>query len=145
MSTRANYYQVNRAAVLALQEVGRKIESIDARLRALLELRVSQINGCVFCCDRHASEARAAGESQQRLDCLVAWRESRLFSEAERAALGWAEALTDVSQTRAPDADYDALAGHFSETQIVDLTLIASVMNAWNRIAVGHRAQPPRR
>jgi AhpD family alkylhydroperoxidase len=145
MSTRASYYKVNRPAIDALSAVGKHLASIDPKLRALIELRVSQINGCVFCVDRHSGEARAAGESQQRLDCLIAWRESRLFEEPERAALEWAEALGHVSQTHAPDAVYDGLVAHFSENQIVDLTLIVACMNAWNRIAIGHRTQPARR
>jgi len=145
MTARAAYLKVNRPAIEAMQSVGTHLSSIDAKLRALVELRVSQINGCVFCVDRHSHEARAAGETQQRLDCLVAWRESKLFTDAERAALHWAEALTNISQTLAPDTAYDGLTGHFSEKQIVDLTLIAALMNAWNRIAIGHRTQPPRR
>lgn len=145
MSKRANYYQLNRPAIDALSAVGKQLTSIDPKLRALIELRVSQINGCVFCVDRHSTEARAAGETQQRLDCLVAWRESRLFDEPERAALEWAEAVTHVSHTHAPDAAYDGLVPHYSENQIVDLTLIVANMNAWNRIAIGHRVQPARR
>ncbi len=144
MSLRANYYQQNRPAIDALAAIGKEF-SIEPKLRALVELRVSQINGCLFCVDRHSHEARNAGEAQQRLDCLVAWRESRLFDDQERAALDWAEALTNISTTHAPDASYDSLAAHFSERQIVDLTLIVSCMNAWNRIAIGHRTQPPRR
>jgi len=145
MSNRASYFKLNRPAVDALQAASKLITGIDPKLRALVELRVSQINGCVFCVDRHSVEAREAGETQQRLDCLAAWRESRLFDDRERAALEWAESLTNVSQTRAPDQAYDELTPHFSESQIVDLTLIAATMNAWNRIAIGHRAQPPRR
>jgi AhpD family alkylhydroperoxidase len=143
---RASYYKINRQAIDALSEVGKHVSSIDAKLRALVELRVSQINGCVYCVDKHSTEARAAGETQQRLDCVVAWREStHLFEPAERAALEWAEALTNISDTHAPDAAYDGLAPHFAENQIVDLTLIVSCMNAWNRIAIGHRTQPPKR
>lgn len=145
MSVRANYFSLNRPAIDALVAAGNATGSISRQLRALIELRVSQINGCIFCVDRHSHEAREAGETQQRLDCLVAWRESRFFGEAERAALAWAESLTNISQTHAPDEIYEALAPHFSEQQIVDLTLIASVMNAFNRIAIGHRAQPPTR
>ena len=145
MGARASYYTLNRPAFDALAAFGKQVASIEPRLRALLELRVSQINGCVFCVDRHAHEAREAGETQQRLDCLVAWHESRLFDEPERAALEWAEALTHVSQTHAPDAAYDGLKSHFSEKQIVYLTLIFACMNAWNRIAIGHRTQPPKR
>lgn len=144
MSTRASYFKLNRSAVDGLVDVGKQFGSVDAKLRALVELRVSQINGCVFCVDRHSGEARELGETQQRLDCLVAWQESRLFDDAERAALAWAESLTRVAETHAPDAVYDALAAHFSEQQIVDLTLITATMNAWNRIAIGHRTQPAR-
>ncbi len=93
----------------------------------------------------HSRQAREHGESQQRLDCLVAWEECPFFDEAERAALGWAEALTHVSVTHAPDEAYAALGTHYSEQQIVDLTLIIATMNAWNRVAIGHRTQPPKR
>lgn len=143
--TRANYFKLNRAAVDSLIGVGKALASIDKLLRALVETRVSQINGCVFCLNMHAEEARAAGERQQRLDCLAGWRESQLFDDAERAALGWAESLTNISQTHAPDDTYEALTAHFSEAQIVDLTFIISCMNAWNRVAIGHRAQPAKR
>ena len=143
--SRASYYQINRAAIDAMQGVYQHVTTIDPKLRALVELRVSQINGCLYCCNAHSMEARAAGETQQRLDCLPAWDESNFFDAAEKAALGWAESLTDVSHTHAPDADYAALTPHFSEAQIVDLTLIISMMNAWNRIAIGHRTQPARR
>ncbi len=112
---------------------------------ALVEMRVSQINGCAFCLDMHATDARKLGERQQRLDCLPAWGECELFDAAEKAALAWAEALTDVSHTHAPDEAYDALTGHFSEQQIVDLTLIVAMINCWNRIAIAHRTQPPGR
>jgi len=107
--------------------------------------RLADHNGRLFCVDRHATEARAAGEPQQRLDCLVAWHESHLFDDAERAALAWAESLTNVSTTHAPDDTYVALTTHYSEQQNVDLTLIIAGMYAWNRIAIGHRTQPARR
>lgn len=95
--------------------------------------------------DVHAAQARERGETQQRLDCLPAWRESGLFDEAEMAALQWAESLTNVSTTHAPDEAYAALMPHYSEEQIVALSLVISLMNAWNRIAIGHRTQPHRR
>ena len=93
----------------------------------------------------HAHEARELGETQQRLDCLAAWGECDLFDPAERAALAWTESLTNVSQTHAPDDAYAALGPHFSEQQIVDLTLIVSVINSWNRIAIGLRTPVARR
>jgi AhpD family alkylhydroperoxidase len=119
--------------------------SIGRKLRALIELRVSQINGCAYCVDLHTTEARANGETQQRLDCLPVWRECSFFAESERAALAWAEAVTHVSSTGAPDDLYDALKAHFSDQQIVDLTIIIAQMNAWNRIAVGFRHLPEHR
>lgn len=125
--------------------VGQHVEQIDSKLRALLELRVSQINGCAYCVDMHSTQARSHGETQQRLDCVAVWWECDFFDAAERAALAWAEALTKISETHAPDAVYDALAPHFSPEQIVDLTFIIATMNAWNRIAVGHRTRPSRR
>jgi len=145
MTTRANYYHLNRPAIDALSGVGKLVASIDPKLRALIELRVSQINGCLYCVNMHSTQARDLGETQQRLDCLCAWWESDFFDAAERAALAWAEALTDIAHSRAPDATYEALAPHFTEQQIVDLTLIVATMNAWNRIAIGHRTRPSRR
>ena len=145
MALRANFNQVNRPAIEALAAVNKYLASIDPKLRTLLELRVSQINGCGYCVDMHSVQARSHGETQQRLDCLPVWWECDFFTPAECAALGWAEALTDISHTHAPDDLYAALGAHFSEQQIVDLTLIVSLMNAWNRIAIGHRTHPARR
>jgi len=145
MGARANYFHLNRPALDALTAVNTHLTSIEPKLRVLIQLRVSQINGCVYCVNLHSGEARELGETQQRLDCLCVWHESKLFDERERAALQWAEALTDVSHTHAPDSAYDALSPHFAENQIVDLTLITATINAWNRIAIGHRAQPARR
>jgi AhpD family alkylhydroperoxidase len=90
----------------------------------LIELRVSQINGCAYCVDLHSQQARAEGEDQQRINCLAVWQESLFFNEAECAALAWAEALTYISATRAPDNAYGALQQHYSEQQIVDMTLV---------------------
>jgi len=112
---------------------------LPKRLIELVKMRASQINGCAYCLDVHAKDARKAGETEQRLYLLNAWRESPLFSPSERAALGWTEALTNVSQTRAPDADYEALRPHFSDKEIVDLTYLIGMINLWNRLAVGMR------
>ena len=110
----------------------------------LVYLRVSQINGCVYCVDLHSRMAREAGENQQRLDCLVAWQECPFFSQAERAAFAWAESLTHISTTHAPDELYQALRQHYSEQQVVDLTMVVALMNSWNRIAIGMRRLPER-
>ncbi len=145
MSARANYNQLNRPAIDALASVARHLANIDPKLRALVEIRTSQINGCAYCVDMHSQQARSRGESQQRLDCLPVWWECDFFSDAERAAFRWAEALTDISHTHAPEDVYDALGKHFSDAQIVDLTITIAVMNAWNRLAVGHHTHPARR
>ena len=103
---------------------------------------MSQINGCGYCVDMHSTQARSHGETQQRLDLLPVWWECDFFTPAEQAALRWAEALTDIAHSHAPDELYAALTPHYSEQQIVDLTLIVSTMNAWNRIAIAHHHHP---
>lgn len=111
--------------------------------KPLLELvytRVSQINGCGYCLDMHTRALRAGGEESRRLDTLAGWRESPFFSERERAALAWAEALTDVARTHAPDTAFDALRPHFGDREIAELTMAVGTINAWNRIAIGMRA-----
>ena len=117
---------------------------LDQKFVHLLKLRASQINGCAYCIDMHSIDARAAGETEQRLYALDAWRETPFFDDRERAALAWIEAVTLVSQGYVPDAVYDEARKHFSEKEIVDLTYLASTINAWNRIAVSMRALPGR-
>jgi AhpD family alkylhydroperoxidase len=116
---------------------------LEHSLIHLVDMRASQINGCAYCLHMHATEARVAGESEMRLYLLSAWRESTLYTPRERAALAWTEALTRVAETAAPDADYDGLAGHFSEAEIVSLTLAIGVINTWNRLQVGLRGAHP--
>jgi uncharacterized peroxidase-related enzyme len=145
MIKRLNYLEINAKATNGLAAASKHITSIDSQLRAMVEVRVSQINGCVYCVDLHANQARDAGETQQRLDCLAVWRECPFFEDSERSALAWAEAVTLLPETTAPDDLYDGLKAHFSERQIVDLTLIISLMNAWNRLAVGFRHLPDAR
>lgn len=120
-----------------------KASGLEHSLLELVKMRVSQINGCAFCLDMHAKDARKAGESEARLYLLSAWRESPLYSERERAALAWAEALTLVAETAAPDADYALLQQHFTEKEQVDLTLAIGAINVWNRLAIGFRAVHP--
>jgi AhpD family alkylhydroperoxidase len=107
----------------------------------LIKLRASQINGCAYCVDMHTKEARKDGHGEQWIALVSAWHESPLYTPEERAVLGWTEALTNLAQTRAPDADYDALRAHFSDDQIVKLTVAIGTINVWNRIAVGFRMQ----
>jgi AhpD family alkylhydroperoxidase len=105
-------------------------------------MRAAQINGCVYCLDVHAKDARRAGETEARLYLLNAWREAPHYSPAERAALAWTEALTNVATTHAPDADYQALREHFSDKEIVDLTYLIGMINFWTRLAIGMRYVP---
>jgi AhpD family alkylhydroperoxidase len=141
---RLAYYQVAPDALKALSATRPYLESsgIEPRLRALVELRVSQINGCAYCVDIHSREARRAGEGLQRLDCLPVWRETPFFDDRERAALAWAESVTLVPQTDVPDGVYEEVRKHFSERDLVDLTLVVTVMNAWNRMAISFRQGP---
>lgn len=116
--------------------------TIDAKLRALVETRVSQVNGCVFCVDLHLKESRKLGEFQQRLDSLPVWKESPFFDEREKSALAWAESLTNIAQTHAAEAEFNALNQHFSELEIVELSISISLVNFWNRMAGGFRRMP---
>ena len=117
---------------------------LDHKFVHLLKLRASQINGCAFCIDMHSLDARAAGETEQRLYALNAWRETPFFTDRERAGLAWIEAVTLVAQTHVPDEVYEEALAHFSEKEIVDLTYLAMTINAWNRLAVATRAMPGR-
>lgn len=144
MTKRIAYFQAAPDALKALGATRTYIEAsgIAPRLRALVELRVSQINGCAYCVDMHSREARQAGEGQQRLDCLPVWRETPFFDDRERAALAWAESVTLVPQTGVPDAVYEEARRHFAEKELVDLTLVVAAMNAWNRMAISFRHGP---
>lgn len=145
LSGRMNYFHASpmaTKAMLALEEATNG-GAIAKPLSELVKMRVSQINGCTYCLNLHAPAARDAGVSQQKLDVLAAWRESPAFDAKERAALAWAEALTRIEATGAPDADYELLAAAFDERERVDLTLVITTINAWNRFAVGFRAQHP--
>ena len=115
---------------------------LDPGLLDLIKLRASQINGCAFCIDLHAADARKAGEGERRLAALSAWRETPFFNARERAALSWTESLTSVAQTRAPDVDYEQLAEQFSPKEMTDITLAIVTINAWNRLAIGFRKMP---
>jgi len=113
--------------------------------RSLLELvktRASQLNGCAYCIDMHTKDARANGETEQRLYALSAWRETPFFTSRERAALAWTEALTNIQQGHAPDDVYELARTEFDEAELTRLTLVVTQINAWNRIALAFRAEP---
>ena len=115
---------------------------LEPSLLELIKLRASQINGCAYCIDMHTKDARAGGETEQRLYGLTAWRETPFYSERERAALKWTEALTLISETHAPDEVYEEARKHFSEVEMVNLTMAIVTINGWNRLAIGFRAVP---
>ena len=114
---------------------------LEHSLLHLMKLRVSQINGCGYCIDMHWKDARAAGESEQRLYGLDAWREASYYDARERAALDWTEALTNVTNGHVPDAVYDAVRGHFSDKELADLTWAVAAINAWNRVSIAFRSE----
>ena len=141
---RVNYTEINKRALDLLLSVKKHTPAIDGKLKALVEIRVSQINGCAFCVDLHTSEARTLGVHQQFLDCLSVWKESDLFSDAEMAALKWAEIVTNISVQQDIEMELQHLLTHFNETEAVDLTIIISLMNSLNRLAIGFGDRPPK-
>lgn len=129
-------------AMMAL-EASFESSTLEPALKNLVKLRASQMNGCAFCIHMHSTHLREAGESEMRLYMLPAWRESTLYSERERAALGWTESLTRLVETGAPDADYAPVKASFSDAEQVQLTLMIGAINVWNRLQVGFRAPHP--
>jgi AhpD family alkylhydroperoxidase len=115
---------------------------LEKSLMSLVKVRASHINGCAFCIHMHSKDAREHSETEERLYLLNAWREAPCFSERERAALAWTDALTLLSETHAPDADYEAMKAQFTEEEQVKLTLLIATINSWNRIVVGFRTVP---
>jgi len=141
---RIDYTKLAQEPIRSLYAIERYLHEsgIDAKLLHMLKLRASQINGCAYCIDMHWKDAKAAGETDQRLYGLDAWRESPYYSERERAALEWTEAVTLVSETHVPDEVYERVRAHYSEKEIVDLTIAMGMINMWNRIAISFRAVP---
>jgi AhpD family alkylhydroperoxidase len=145
MKPRLNPYQAAPIAMKALANLEAQVagSGLDAGLMELVKIRASQINGCAFCLHMHTRDARAGGESEERIYLLDAWRESPLYSACERAALAWTEAVTLVSQTHVPDAVYEEVRAHFEPEELVKLTLLITTINAWNRFAIGFRSIHP--
>jgi AhpD family alkylhydroperoxidase len=145
MKTRLNPYQAAPELMKAMAALGSQVESsgLEKSLIELVKIRASQINGCAYCIHMHTRDARAHGETEERLYLLDAWRESPLYTERERAALAWTEAGTLVSQTHVPDAIYEEVRKHFAEDEIVKLTMLVATINAWNRIAISFRSVHP--
>jgi AhpD family alkylhydroperoxidase len=145
MTPRLNVFAAAPASMQSWLEFGKAVlrDGLEDGLMELVKIRASQINGCAFCLHMHTAVARKLGETEERLYLLDAWRESPLYSDRERAALGWTEALTRVPETHAPDDVYESLRAHFSEEEQVTLTLLIVAINGWNRIQVGFRAIHP--
>jgi AhpD family alkylhydroperoxidase len=138
-----NPYKAAPDAIKAMMGVEAAIHAsgLEHGLLELVKLRASQINGCAFCIHMHATDARAAGETEMRLYLLNAWRESPLYTDRERAALAWTESLTNLAVAGAPNADYDLVKQAFSEAEQVHLTLAIGAINLWNRLQVGLHGQ----
>jgi AhpD family alkylhydroperoxidase len=115
---------------------------LEEPLLEVVRIRASQINGCAFCIDAHTKDARSEGESEQRIYCLSAWRETPFYSDRERAALAWTEAVTKISENQVPDDVYENAQAHFSEKELVDLTLAVIAINSWNRLAMCFNSPP---
>jgi len=144
MNRRIEYPRESPAGYRAYLAFNKFVEDcgIERPLLELIKVRASQLNGCAYCIDMHTIDARAAGETEQRLYLLDAWREAPFYSERERAALAWTEAVTLISETHVPDDVYDEARRHFSGEELVNLTWAVVVINGWNRVAIAFRAQP---
>jgi AhpD family alkylhydroperoxidase len=145
MKPRLEHQKVAPAATKAVAALEGYVRSsgLEPSLWELVKIRASQINGCAFCIHMHTRDARARGESEERLYLLSAWRESPLYSERERAALEWTEALTLISETHAPDDVYERVRRQFTEEELVNLTVGIGTINVWNRLAIGFRSVHP--
>jgi AhpD family alkylhydroperoxidase len=141
---RIAYGKVAPGVVQAMHGLERYVAQcgLERSLLELIKVRASQINGCAYCMDMHTKDARANGETEQRLYVLNAWREAPFYTERERAALAWTEAVTLVAESHVPDEVYEQARGHFSEEELVNLTLALVAINGWNRICVGFRTPP---
>ena len=144
MNVRLNYGRVAQGVYQAMDALDTYLATcgLEESLVHLVKLRASQINGCAYCLDMHWKDLRAIGESEQRLYSLDAWQECPYYSERERAALAWTEAVTLIAAGRASDADYAVARSQFTEKELADLTLAVATINAWNRLSIAGRLSP---
>ena len=144
MEQRLNYAKVSPDALRAMLELEKNVLSstIERPLYELVKIRASQINHCAYCLDMHTKDARKAGETEQRIYALSAWRETPFFTERERAALEWTEAVTVISQNDIHDSLYESVHKQFNEKEMVDLTMAIIAINGWNRLAISFRTVP---
>jgi AhpD family alkylhydroperoxidase len=145
MKPRLNPFKAAPDTIKALTALENQVAAsgLEKSLIELVKTRASQINGCAFCINMHTEDARKNGETEQRLYLLNAWRESPVYTDRERAALAWTEAVTLISKTHAPDDVYNEVLSQFSEAETVNLTMLIATINAWNRIAISFRSVPP--
>jgi AhpD family alkylhydroperoxidase len=134
-------YRMDHPALKALFGIGSYLakSSLEPELRDLIYFRVSQINGCAYCLDMHSKDLRAKGETEQRLYVMNAWREAPFYTDRERAALSWAEAVTKVAEGHVPDEVYDEARREFSEEELIELTMAVISINSWNRLNIAFR------
>lgn len=144
MKQRINYFGIAPDAMKGMLELEKYVANsgLERILYELVKTRASQINGCAYCLDMHTKDARKAGETEQRLYALSAWRETPFYTERERAALEWTEALTLISENDVPDALFESVRMYFDEKELVTLTMAIVAINGWNRLAVGFRTVP---
>jgi AhpD family alkylhydroperoxidase len=144
MSERIPFKRVAPGAYQAMSGLEKYVHAsgLEESLLELVKIRASQINGCAFCLDMHIKDARAEGESEERIYLLNAWEEAPNYSPRERAALAWTEAVTLISEDRVPDAVYDLARSQFSEKELVDLTMAIVAINGWNRLEIAFRGEP---
>ena len=141
MEKRVNMFEKGQKALKAMSSLGGYRSSIEQKLSNLICFRVSQINGCAYCLDMHSKDLRAEGETEQRLHMIAAWRETPFYSAREKAALAWAEAVTELDHGRVSDEVYAQVSKHFSEEEIIDLTMTTITINSYNRINVAFRVE----
>jgi AhpD family alkylhydroperoxidase len=144
MPERLKIRELNPEAITPLWALEKYIgnSGLEKPLLKLVKMRASQINGCAYCLDMHSKDARAAGESEQRLYLLNAWRESPFYSARERAALEWTEAVTLISETHVPDEIYERVRQYFSPEELLNLTMAVVAINSWNRLMISFRTEP---
>lgn len=144
MQQRLDFYKAGPGAIKAVLGLEDRIakSELEKSLVELVRLRASQINGCAFCIDLHTADARKGGEDDRRLATLQVWRETPFFTAREQAALAWTEAVTLVSHDHVPDAVWEAVRPHFTDAELVDLTLLIAAINTWNRFAIAFRKTP---
>ena len=144
MEPRIDYLKSARGAYHAMLGIEHYLQQcgLEESLQNLIKLRVSQINGCAYCIDMHWKDLRAAGESEQRLYGLDAWEESPYYTERERAALTWAESVTNIQEGHVPDGVFERVKQFFNDKELADLTLAVTAINSWNRLSIAARTVP---